>query len=175
MADRDRLVFRSGVHPGRDPVAPNPINLGRGKKRRANLSLLGTKIVKLPTHADSRGCLIALDRDQSLPFEVRRVFCMSRASPKTIRGEHATSAHLALVALQGLVEVDLDNGRKHASTCLARTDEALCVHAGVWLRLRSFSSEAIVLVAASQLYANVVYFDRPQPELLKSIGQAAWQ
>lgn len=180
MADRQGLAFHSSVQPDRRPVIgyltgdPSPA----GKERRAPTgvpSFQGTKLVRLTKHADSRGCLIALDREQSLPFEVRRVFCMYEAPRETVRGEHATSAHLALVALQGAVEVDLDNGRQQATIRLARIDEALCVHAGVWLRLRNFADGTIVLVAASQLYRDVVYFDRPNLELLKSIAQAGWR
>ncbi len=148
-------------------------NLGQAPAKR--ISLRGTKLVKLPDHADSRGCLIALDRDQSLPFDVRRVYCIYQGHPKSIRGEHATSADCALVALQGSVDVDLDNGQEQASMRLSRTDQALCIHAGVWLRLRNFMDEAIVLVAASQLYAESAYFEHPNPELLKSIPQARWR
>ncbi len=138
-------------------------------------SFLGTKLAKLPDHADSRGCLIALDRDQSLPFDVRRVYCIYQGHAKSIRGEHATSAHCALVALQGAVDVDLDNGQDQASMRLSRSDQALCIHAGVWLRLRNFVDEAIVLVAASRLYAESAYFDHPNPELLRSMPQARWR
>lgn len=154
-------------------------NVSQAEKRRGtqarSLSLLGAKLVKLPKHADSRGCLIALDRDQSLPFDVRRVYCIYQGHEKTVRGEHAMSAHCAMVALQGAVDVDLDNGQAQASVRLSRTDQSLCIHAGVWLRVRDFVSEAILLVAASHLYADVVYFDRPNPELLKSIPQARWR
>lgn len=154
-------------------------NLSQDEKRRRaparSPSLLGTKLVKLPKHTDSRGCLIALDRDQSLPFDVRRVYCIYQGSAKSVRGEHATSAHCALVAVRGAVEVDLNNGREQTSVRLSRIDHALCIHAGVWLRLRNFANGAILLVAASQLYAKSVYFDRPNPELLKSLPQARWR
>jgi len=154
-------------------------NLSQDEKRRGaparTLSLPGTKLFKLPKHADSRGCLIALDRDQSLPFDVRRVYCIYQGRAKSVRGEHATSAHCALVALRGAVEVDLDNAQEQASVRLSRIDQALCIHAGVWLRLRNFANGAILLVAASQLYAESVYFDRPKPELLKSLPQARWR
>jgi dTDP-4-dehydrorhamnose 3,5-epimerase-like enzyme len=154
-------------------------NLSQAEKRRGaqarTLSLLGAKLVKLPKHADSRGCLIALDRDQSLPFDVRRVYCIYQTRGKTVRGEHAMSAHCAMVVLQGAVDVDLDNGQAQASVRLSRTDQALCIHAGVWLRVRDFANGAILLVAASHLYADVMYFDRPNPDLLKPIPQARWR
>jgi hypothetical protein len=77
--------------------------------------------------------------------------------------------------VQGAVDVDLDNGQEQASMRLWRSDQALCIHAGVWLRLRNFVDEAIVLVTASRLYAESVYFDHPNPELLKLIPQARWR
>jgi hypothetical protein len=154
-------------------------NLSQRERRRGasarTPSLLGVKLVKLPKHADSRGRLIALDRDQSLPFEVRRVYCIYQGRGKTVRGEHATSTHCAMVVLQGSIEVDLDNGQAQASLRLSRIDQALCIHAGVWLRVRDFRNGAILLVAASQLYAESEYFDRPNPELLKSIPQERWR
>jgi len=146
-----------------------------GQAQAGRPSLLGTKLVKLPDHADSRGCLIALDRDQSLPFDIRRVYCIYQGHPKSIRGEHSTSAHCALVAVQGAIDVDLDNGQDQTSMCLSRSDQALCIHAGVWLRLRNFVDEAIVLVVASKLYAEAAYFDHPNPELLKPIPKARWR
>ena len=132
--------------------------------------IAGTLLVAVPRHADERGFLIAFDRDQSLPFEVRRVYCIYPGAADAVRGEHATSAHCALVALQGSVAVDLDNGAERASIRLSRCDQALCIHAGVWLRVHDFSSNAIVLVAASRLFAESVYYNRPNRELLQMLG-----
>jgi WxcM-like protein len=157
-----------------DPHLPS--RLAHANKRRAapatSLPLLGAKLVKLPNHRNRMGCLIALDREQSVPFDLRRVYCIYASHGKSVRGGHATSAHCAIVALRGAVEVDLDNGQERATVRLSRPDRALCLHAGVWLRLRKFSKDAILLVAASKLYAEVAYFDRPNPRLLKSVRRA---
>jgi hypothetical protein len=134
----------------------------------------GTRLVAVPRREDGRGFLIALDRDQSLPFEVRRVYCIYPGAADAVRGEHATSAHCAIVALQGSVEVDVDNGAERASIRLSRTDQALCIHAGVWLRVRDLAPNAIVLVAASRPFAESVYFDRPNRELLKGLAHDRW-
>jgi hypothetical protein len=128
-------------------------------------SLAGTRLVSVPRHADERGFLIAFDRDQSLPFEVRRVYCIYPGAADPVRGEHATSAHCALVALQGSVAVDVDNGAERAGIRLSRCDQALCIHAGVWLRVLDFSSNALVLVAAWRLFAESVYYNGPNREL----------
>ena len=130
-------------------------------------AIRGTQLVVVPQHRDERGCLVALDQDQSLPFEVRRVFCIYPGHPKAVRAEHATSAHCALLALQGAVDVDLDNGDESTTVRLATTDQALCIHAGVWLRLRNFTANAILMIAASEPYSESVYYDRPHPELIR--------
>lgn len=138
-------------------------------------AIRGTRLVAVPQHRDERGCLIALDHGQSLPFEVRRVFCIYPGHPKAIRAEHATSAHCGLLALQGAVDVDLDNGDEVATIRLATTDQALCVHAGVWLRLRNFTGDAILMIAASEPYAESVYYDHPNPELIRDVPRHHWR
>src|SRR5437868_2102229 len=137
--------------------------------------LIGVKLVSVPRHTDARGSLIALDEDQSLPFDVRRVYCICQSSAGAVRGEHATSAHCALVALEGTVEVDVDNGEDRDNIQLSRMDQVLCLHAGVWLRLFNFTQGAIVLVASSQRYAESSYYDRPFPELLCGAEHDRWQ
>jgi hypothetical protein len=135
----------------------------------------GTRLVEVPKHSDERGFLIALDRNQSLPFDVRRVYCIYPGVGGAVRGEHATSAHCALVALQGSVEVDLDNGDERGSVHLSRTDQALCIHAGVWLRVRDLSPDGIILVAASRLFGESVYYRRPSRGLLEGLAHERWR
>jgi len=131
--------------------------------------IFGAALIDLPVHEDRRGNLIALDRYQSLPFGVERVIFISSCPESAIRGEHATSGHLALVALTGSVTVDLDNGREQATLQLSRPNQALCVHAGVWVRLRNFTRSAIVLEVLSTCYRDVTYFDEPRPDLLREL------
>jgi hypothetical protein len=137
--------------------------------------LVGVKLVSVPRHTDPRGSLIALDRDQSLPFDVQRVYWICQSSAGAVRGEHATSAHCALVALEGVVEVRVDNGQDRDDIRLSGTDQVLCLHAGVWLRLSNFSHGALVLVASSQRYAESSYYDRPIPELLCGAEHDRWR
>jgi hypothetical protein len=131
----------------------------------------GVELIDIPLHQDARGSLLALDRDQSLPFGVARVIVLSACPESAVRGEHALSAHVALLALSGRVTVDLNNGREQRTLHLARPDQLLCVHAGVWLRLRNFSPSGIFLEAASKCFREVTYFDGPRPDVL---GDVRW-
>lgn len=125
----------------------------------------GVSVIDLVSHADQRGRLTVFDPRQ-LPFEVRHVFFIHDVPGSAVRGEHAGSADEALIAIQGDVLVDLDNGEEQMTVHLARPDQVLYIHAGVYLQLRKFSPQAILLAVASQPYDDWLRFDEPQPQLL---------
>jgi hypothetical protein len=121
----------------------------------------------LSGHADHRGVLHALEQTGPLAFPIARVFWIQGCPPGTSRANHAVTAHQALVAIAGAVTVDLDNGSERLQMRLVATDDLLVVQAGVWVRLHDFSADAVVMVASSQRFADVRYFDAPQPSLLE--------
>lgn len=126
----------------------------------------GVELIDLPRHSDRRGSLVAVEGGAFLPFEVRRVFFIWDVPQSVARAEDSMSAHEALVALQGEVTIDLDNGREKLSIRLSRPDQALCVHAGVWLRMRDFSPQAMIMAASSKKHADTERFSEPKPDLL---------
>lgn len=136
--------------------------------------MLGVTLVDLPRHSDDRGYLVALEGGKLLPFEVRRVFFMWGVPASAVRAEDAISSHEALIALQGEVTIDLDNGEEHMSIRLSRPDQALCMHAGVWVRMRDFSEEAMILAASSQKYSETEHFVEPQPQFLAAHSIKLW-
>ena len=121
----------------------------------------GATIVELVRHTDERGTLISLASDSGAPFNIQRTFFIYGCPADTIRAEHASSAEMFLVAATGSLIVDLDNGDEQGSVILAAPQQGLHVKAGVWVRLREFSHGAILLVASSDLYKNITYFDNP--------------
>jgi hypothetical protein len=136
--------------------------------------MLGVELIDLPVHQRDNGALVALDRNQHLPFAVQRVFVILACPTTATRAEHSSSTHQAILAVQGTVVIDLDNGREQDTLILDSLDRAVCIHAGVWLRLRDFSPSTIVLVAASKLYADTEYFAGPNPGFLPSLGALSW-
>ncbi|MEN9727229.1 MAG: hypothetical protein RL434_1595 [Pseudomonadota bacterium] len=124
----------------------------------------------LPTHADARGMLHAFEEGGALRFQPARVFFISRCPPDAVRACHAVSAHQALVVLGGQVTLDLDNGEEQMSLVLGGPEQLLTLEPGVWLRARDFSPDAVLMVASSQRYADVRYFDTPQPGLMFEHG-----
>jgi WxcM-like, C-terminal len=131
-------------------------------------SIRGAKLFQTKTHVDSRGELTALDINSNLGFELQRVFFIRVEKTNTIRAEHACSAEQVIIALTGGVTVDIANGHEQRSVRLVQGGRALWLSAGVWLRLREFLSGTVLSVAASVDYADTVYFDRPQPDLVSA-------
>lgn len=142
---------------------------------QGDIKMLGVTLIDLPKFTDTRGCLVAIEGGKYLPFEARRVFFMWDVPASAVRAEDAISCHEALIALQGEMTLDLDNGTEQMSICLARPDQALCMHAGVWVRMRDFSNGAIVLVVASQKHSETKRFLAPQPELIKTNQNEIWR
>jgi hypothetical protein len=131
-------------------------------------SIRGAKLFQTKTHVDSRGELTALDINSNLGFALRRVFFIRVEHVNTVRAEHACSAKQVIIALTGGVTVDVANGHEQRSVRLVQGGRALWISAGVWLRLRDFLSGTVLSVAASVSYADTVYFDRPQPDLVSA-------
>lgn len=75
---------------------------------------------------------------------------------------------MALVALRGNVTIDFDTGSEQLTLELSKPDRLVCIEAGVWLRMRNFSTDALVAVASSSYYTDTRYSDLPQPDLLSS-------
>jgi hypothetical protein len=128
----------------------------------------GVAISTVPIHRDERGALLALDALQSLPFELRRCFFIWGCPASASRAGHSVSAPMALVALRGNVTIDFDTGSEQLTLELSKPDRLVCIEAGVWLRMRNFSADALVAVASSSYYTDTRYSDLPQPDLLSS-------
>ncbi len=127
----------------------------------------GVERISVAGHADDRGVLRAFERGDSLPFELARVFILQDCPPDAVRACHAVTAQQAIVALTGAATVDLDNGSERQTVRLESAAEALLLWPGVWLRLRLFSADTVILVASSQRFSDVRYFDTPQPHLFE--------
>jgi len=128
----------------------------------------GAELRRVEIYRDGRGELGVLDLGAVASWQVKRLFYIRAASSETVRAEHAVSANQVILALSGGVTVDLDNGSQRATVSLSDAAAVLVVSAGVWLRLRGFQPDTVLLVASSLSYAETTYYDQPRPELLQT-------
>ena len=120
------------------------------------MSLTEVKWVELPNVDDERGSLTSIEAGPQVPFEIRRVFYLHN-----VRGERGGHAHRStrqlLVPVAGRFCVELADGRTSAKYALNDPHRALLVPPLTWIRLSSFSPDAVCLVLADTRYGEVEY------------------
>lgn len=127
----------------------------------SNHIIEGVEFVALQAHTDERGKLIILEEHKGLPFIPRRIFYITQPDITCTRACHSGSSEELINVLSGSVTVDFDNGTQQTTMHLTDNGNAVWIRPGVWLRLKNFSPDAIVVVAASLTYAETIHFDYP--------------
>jgi hypothetical protein len=128
----------------------------------------GVEIQELFVFNDGRGDLVAIESGANLPFPLRRVFYMAVDDPKIVRAQHATSANLFLSAISGSVTVVVDNGEERATIRLRTRTRAIWTRPGVYIVLRDFAPQTVLMVCASTHFEETRYFQTPQPHLIEA-------
>lgn len=128
-------------------------------------------IVELPKIADVRGNLTFVESDRHVPFAIQRVYYLYDVPGGAERGGHAhKSLHQLIVAMSGSFDVVLDDGADKKRFHLNRSYFGLYICPLIWRELDNFSSGAVCLVLASNLYdPDDYYYD--YPEYLAALGR----
>ena len=127
-------------------------------------------------HGDEKGQLVALEEFTDVPFQIRRVYYMYGTGTGVIRGCHAhKTLQQVLICIHGSCRVRLDNGKEDIVVSLDQPNEGLFIPCTMWRELFDFSSDAVVLVLASELYDKTDYIRNYDDFLvyIKEHGQAA--
>lgn len=115
-------------------------------------------IIDLPKIIDPRGNLTVAEQLRNVPFEVKRVYWTYDIPSGESRGGHAHKRCMEfIVAVSGSFTVTLDNGERRQSFHLNHPWQGLLVETGVWRTLEDFSSGAVCLVLASELFEEEDY------------------
>jgi UDP-2-acetamido-3-amino-2,3-dideoxy-glucuronate N-acetyltransferase len=136
---------------------------GTGPKSSPYTQLAGgAALFELPQIQDSRGSLSFAQIAGLLPFPVVRYFLVYRVPNSEVRGEHAHKAlHQFLVCASGNCTVRLFDGRRSDEVRLDRPGTGLYVPPMVWTTQYKFSSDAVLLVLASDVYREADYIRDP--------------
>lgn len=108
------------------------------------------KLIDLPSFGDERGGLVALESNQSIPFEVKRLYYIFNTADKP-RGFHA---HINLkqvaICLKGSCRFILDDGQHKEEVVLNSPTQGLIIESLIWREMHDFSEDCILLVLASE-------------------------
>ncbi|MBQ9224474.1 MAG: WxcM-like domain-containing protein [Prevotella sp.] len=128
------------------------------------------KIIDLPKIADPRGNLTVVEQLNQVPFEIARVYWTYDIPGGGRRGGHAhRTCEVVVIAVSGSFDVELFDGKERHVYHLNHPYQGLYIGTGVWRTLEDFSSGAVCLVVASELFDEDEYI-YDYDEFLKFVG-----
>ena len=111
------------------------------------------KIIDLPRIYDPRGNLTVVEQLKEVPFDIKRVYWTYDVPGGESRGVHENKkCQSFIIAVSGSFTVRLDDGHKHETYHLNHPYQGLLINTGVWRTLEDFSSGAVCLALASELF-----------------------
>lgn len=120
-------------------------------------TLKDVQLLEIPVVEDTRGNLAFIQND-FLPFEFKRVYYLFDVPSNSFRGGHSHSDQSeVLIALSGSFEVVLNDGTEKKSFLLNKPNFGLLIPTGIWRELQNFSSGAVCLVLASDVFEEADY------------------
>lgn len=113
---------------------------------------------RFQSHGDERGQLVAIEESKDIPFKIKRVYYMYDTGEGIVRGHHAhKTLQQILICVHGNCKVRLDNGKEKEIVLLEKPYEGLYVSNVMWREMYDFSSDAVLMVLASEEYREDDY------------------
>lgn len=143
-----RIVGYEGVHA--EPASVTPAS---SEAAVSSVRVKGVGLVRLPVVDDIRGMLSFGEIQKDVPFEVKRYFLVFGVPSRHVRGEHAhRKLHQFLVCVHGNCNVLVDDGLNRQEFGLDTPGIGLHISPMVWAVEYKYSSDAVLLVLASDFY-----------------------
>ena len=122
-------------------------------------------------HGDNRGQLVALEEFKDIPFDIKRVYYMYDTVPGVARGFHAhRNLEQILICVHGSCKILLDDGTEKVVVPLEKPNEGLYIANNMWREMFDFSTDAVLMVLASELYDESDYI-RNYEEFLQFVKE----
>lgn len=128
------------------------------------------EIIEIPKIEDYRGNIAVIEKNV-VPFEINRVYYLFDVPSSSHRGGHAhKTLQQLLIPLSGSFDVVLHDGKQKQAITLNKPDKGLLIKSTIWRELENFSSGAVCLVIASNVYDEEDYI-RDFDEFIKFKNQ----
>ena len=121
--------------------------------------------------ADDRGGLVALEQNQNIPFEIKRVYYIYDTPENTRRGFHAhKNLEQVAICVKGACSFLLDNGKEKVECRLDSPATGIFIGTMLWREMYDFTEGCVLMVLASELYSESDYI-RDYQEFLKEVNK----
>ncbi len=123
------------------------------------MALSDCKIIDLPKISDPRGNLTFIEGGKHIPFDIKRVYYLYDVPGGAERGAHGHNRlQQLIVAMSGSFDVILNDGFDTKTIHMNRSYYGLYIAPLMWREITNFSSGAVLMVLASELYEESDYF-----------------
>lgn len=127
------------------------------------------KLLNFTVHGNYEGKLVALEKGDDFPFEIKRVYYIWDTQNKVVRGKHAhRKLEQVIICVSGSCEFVLDNGKEKKTVVLDNPTEGLYIKHNIWREFSNFSKDCVVVVLASEHYDESDYI-RDYQQFLKEV------
>lgn len=118
----------------------------------------GVKLFNMPVFRDIRGSLTVGEYVKDIPFQPKRYFIVFDVPGTHVRGEHAHfSCEQFLICVRGSCHVLVDDGITREEYVLDAASKGIYIPAMVWGTQYKYSSDAVLVVYASDYYNSSDY------------------
>lgn len=133
------------------------------------------KLIQLKRIAGPLGALTAIEGNQDIPFDVKRVYYITQVPENVTRGFHSHRAlEQVLLCLNGSVKIRVKTPYGEEVVSLTENAQGLYIGHMVWREMFEFTPGAVLMVLASEHYTEEDYirdYDRYYQEAVTYFGK----
>jgi len=128
-------------------------------------------LLKFRVRGDHTGNLIALEKGEDFPFDIKRVYYIWGTDKNAVRGRHAhRKLEQVIVCTSGSCDFILDDGHSREIVHLDTPTIGLHIKSNIWREFTNFSKDCVVMVLASEHYDESDYirdYEKFKQEVVK--------
>lgn len=110
-------------------------------------------LIKFKNITDKYGHLTPIEGKIDIPFEIKRVYYITRVENEIARGYHShRKLHQVLICINGSVKIKTKNPNEEEITELNDPSVGLYIGPYVWREMFDFTEGSVLLVLASEYY-----------------------
>lgn len=114
---------------------------------------MNINMIKFSKHTDKYGKLVPVEGNDSVPFEIKRVYYIYDVEKDVRRGFHShVELEQVLICVSGSVRILVKTPQEEETITLRDPQEGLYIGPMIWREMFDFSEDAVLLVLASDHY-----------------------